>query len=174
MIVAICLSDLDLAVWQSQALQFSNSGRSHLVTIYLLLLQNNSYCLLYVCLLTKILSWLLKIVSIYYLKCNFQSNYIVHMVMVHWCTLFYSVLICWFLLVTVILTILDALSAFFLNSCIGLINPGTFCTALRFRWSGASETSRPLSRAKFNSFSCSQLSPLSSGLFKTLVQLSQL
>jgi len=137
------------------------------------ILPNIAYCPLYLCVLTNLLMQLLNMLSWYCSQRNSRSNYIMNLVIIHWCILSYFFLIPLFLLVSIILTIINVFAAFFFDQRIGRIDLGTFSAALRFRYSGLSESSLPLSSSISDLVSSSQSSCSLFGLSKSPFQLSQ-
>jgi len=92
---------------------------------------------------------------------------------IHWRILAYVFLIPWSLLVSIMLTIINLVSAISFDRVIGPINAGIFCAAHTFHCSGVSESSLLLSSSISDSFSASQSCSLSFGLSKSPIQLSQ-
>ena len=104
-------------------------------------------------------------------KSNSRSNYIMNLVIIHWRILSYFFLIPLVLLISIILTVINAFSTFFFVCCIGRINPGTFGAALTFHCSGVSESTLPFSSSISDSLSASQSSSLAFGLSRSPFQL---
>jgi len=94
--------------------------------------------------------------------------------MIHRRILSYFFLIPIFLLVSIILTVINAFSTFFFDRRIDQINLGSFGAALTFRCSEVSESSMLLCSCISDSSSASQSSSLLFGLSKSPFQLSQL
>ena len=92
---------------------------------------------------------------------------------IYWSILFYIFLFSLFLLVSIALTIINHISAVFLDSHVGRINLGTFDMALTFCCSGVSVSSMTLSSSISDSTSASQSSSNSFGLSKSPFQWSQ-
>jgi len=95
------------------------------------------------------------------------------LVKIHWHILAYFLLIPLFLLVSIILTIIYIVSAFFFDHRISRINPRRFGAALTIRCSRVSESPLPLSSLISDSLSASQSFSLSFGIYKSPFQLSQ-
>jgi len=96
-----------------------------------------------------------------------------NLVTIHGYILFYFFFIPWFLLMSIILIAINAISNFICDYRIGWMNPGTFSVALPFCHSGVSEYSLVFSTSISDWFSTSQSSSLSFGLSKSPFQLSQ-
>ena len=95
------------------------------------------------------------------------------LVIIPWRMLSYFFLIPLFLLVSIILIVINAFSAFVFDRRIGPINLGTFSATLTFRCCGVSEYSLPLSSSITDLLSASQSSSLSFGWSKSPFQWSQ-
>ena len=137
------------------------------------ILPNNSVCPLYFCLLTNIHRQLHNILSEYFSKWNSRLNYIQNLVEIPWLILANFFLILIFLLVYIVLTVINTVSALFWDRCVAWINPGTFCEQLSCRCSGVSQSSMLLSSSMSDSLSASQSTLLSFGLSKSSFQSSQ-
>jgi len=96
-----------------------------------------------------------------------------NLVIIHWRILSYLVCIPLSLLVSIILTVINASLTIVFVRHIGRINPATFGAAHTFCCSGASESSQRMSSSRSDSLSASQPSWLSFGLSRSPFQLSQ-
>jgi len=96
-----------------------------------------------------------------------------NLVIKHGHILFYFFLSPVFLVISIILTVINAFPTIFFNRCIGRINPGTFGAVLTFRCSGVSESSLVLSSSMYDSLAAFQSSLLLFGLSKFPFQLGQ-
>jgi len=98
------------------------------------------------------------------------SNYIKNLVKLHGSIQSYIFFIPVFLLVSIVLTVINTFSVFFIDRQIGRINVQTFDVAVTIWCYGVLESSMPLSSTMSDSLSASQLSSLSFGLSKSPFQ----
>jgi len=117
--------------------------------------------------------WRLSILPYYFCKWNSRSNYIMHLVIIHWRILpyFFWILLC--LHMSVILTVIKAVLAVLGDRRVGRTNRGTFGVALRFQCSGLSEFWLQLSSSIPDALSASQSSSLWFGFSQSRFQFSQ-